>query len=203
MKKLLALILCLGLMTGCSSSGVETVNGDVVKIDYVGKLNGTAFSGGAAQDALLELGSHTFIDGFEEQLVGMNVGKEKSIKVTFPSNYSSTDLAGKETTFDVTLHQTYREEKDLTSEKGDIVKIDYVGKLDGTAFEGGTANGALLELGSGTFIPGFEEQLIGMKSGDQKTITVTFPSSYSASDLAGKETTFDVAVNHIYREVKK
>lgn len=203
MKKLLALILCLGLMTGCSSSGVETVNGDVVKIDYVGKLNGTAFSGGSAEGALLELGSGTFIPGFEDQIVGMNVGKKKSIEVTFPTNYNSSELAGKKTTFDIDLHATYREEKDLTSENGDIVKIDYVGKLDGTAFQGGTANGALLELGSGTFIPGFEEQLIGMKSGDQKTITVTFPESYNASDLAGKETTFDVAVNHIYREVKK
>lgn len=90
----------------------------------------------------------------------------------------------------------------LKAEEGDIVKIDYEGKLNGTAFQGGTASGQLLELGSNTFIDGFEEQLIGMKAGEEKTITVTFPDNYQSSELAGKECTFDVAVNHIYREVK-
>lgn len=90
----------------------------------------------------------------------------------------------------------------LEAQEGDIVKIDYEGKLNGTAFDGGTASGQLLELGSNTFIEGFEEQLIGMKAGEEKTITVTFPSNYQSTELAGKKCTFDVAVNHIYREVK-
>ena len=90
----------------------------------------------------------------------------------------------------------------LKVEDGDVVKIDYVGKLDGVAFQGGTGNGYLLEIGSGTFIPGFEEQLIGIKSGDTKTITVTFPENYGSTDLAGKEVTFDVSINHLFREVK-
>ena len=88
------------------------------------------------------------------------------------------------------------------AKNGDIVKIDYVGKLDGTAFQGGTANGALLEFGSGTYIEGFEEQLVGMKTGESKTIKVTFPANYGSSELAGKEVTFDVAINHIFRVVK-
>lgn len=202
MKKIMTLVLCIGFLFGCSSKGPETKNGDVVKIDYVGKVDGTAFQGGTANNAMLELGSGTYIDGFEDQIVGMAVGDEKTIKVTFPNNYGSTDLAGKEATFDITLHKTYREESNLTTEDGDVVKIDYVGKKDGVAFQGGTANGALLELGSGTFIDGFEEQLVGIKAGNTKTIQVTFPENYGSTDLAGKEATFDVAVNHIYRAVK-
>ena len=96
----------------------------------------------------------------------------------------------------------YQPADDAASQNSDIVKIDYVGKLNGTAFQGGTANGALLELGSGTYIEGFEEQLVGMKTGESKTIKVTFPANYGSSELAGKEVTFDVAINHIFRVVK-
>ena len=210
MKKILTLVLCLGFLFGCGSenssknntNSPKAKNGDIVKIDYVGKLDGTAFQGGTANGALLELGSGTFIDGFEEQLVDMAVDSSKSIKVTFPANYGSSELAGKETTFDIDLHAIYQPADDVASQNGDIVKIDYVGKLNGTAFQGGTANGALLELGSGTYIEGFEEQLVGMKTGESKTIKVTFPANYGSSELAGKEVTFDVAINHIFRVVK-
>ena len=208
MKKILTLVLCLGFLFGCGSENSSKNNtnspktGDIVKIDYVGKLDGTAFQGGTANGALLELGSGTFIDGFEEQLVDMAVDSSKSIKVTFPANYGSSELAGKETTFDIDLHAIYQPADDAASQNSDIVKIDYVGKLNGTAFQGGTANGALLELGSGTYIEGFEEQLVGMKTGESKTIKVTFPANYGSSELAGKEVTFDVAINHIFRVVK-
>lgn len=80
---------------------------------------------------------------------------------------------------------------------GDIANIDYVGKLDGEAFDGGTASGYDLELGSGSFIDGFEDGVIGMKVGETKTLTLTFPENYSNSDLAGQETTFDVTLNSI------
>ncbi|MDA5193733.1 trigger factor [Govanella unica] len=87
--------------------------------------------------------------------------------------------------------------KTKKAENGDAVLIDFVGKRDGVAFEGGTAEGHLLELGSGQFIPGFEEQLIGAKAGDEKTLTVTFPEQYGSKDLAGKEVTFDVTVQEV------
>lgn len=94
-------------------------------------------------------------------------------------------------------------------EDGDIVKIDYVGYLDGEAFDGGSYNGYLLEIGSDTFIDGFEDQIIGMKAGETQTITVTFPSTYGSTtingetvSLANQEVEFEVSVNHIYREVK-
>lgn len=87
-------------------------------------------------------------------------------------------------------------------EKGDFTRIDFVGKLDGVAFEGGTAKNYLLEIGSGKFVPGFEEQVVGIKKGEKKTIKITFPKDYQSADLAGKEVTFDVTVNAIYKEVK-
>jgi trigger factor len=80
---------------------------------------------------------------------------------------------------------------------GDQVVIDFVGKVDGEAFEGGAAEDYPLVLGSGSFIPGFEEQLVGVKAGDEKVVTVSFPEEYGAKHLAGKEATFDCTVKAV------
>jgi trigger factor len=85
---------------------------------------------------------------------------------------------------------------------GDQLIIDFVGKLDGVEFDGGKAEDAALVLGSGTFIPGFEEQLVGVKTGAEKTITVTFPAEYQAEHLAGKEATFDITVKAVKVETE-
>lgn len=87
--------------------------------------------------------------------------------------------------------------KDGAAEMGDVIKIDFVGKRDGVPFNGGTAKGFSLELGSGQFIPGFEEQLVGVKAGDERLVTVTFPEAYHSTDLAGQEATFDVTVHEV------
>ncbi|MCY6380606.1 trigger factor [Hoeflea prorocentri] len=92
--------------------------------------------------------------------------------------------------------RTY-ETKSGKAADGDRVTMDYVGKVDGEPFEGGADNDANLVLGSGTFIPGFEDQLVGVKAGDEKTIKVTFPEDYQAAHLAGKEATFDVTVKEV------
>jgi trigger factor len=89
------------------------------------------------------------------------------------------------------------EPKDGAAETGDQVTIDFVGSIDGTPFEGGAGNDHPLVLGSGQFIPGFEEQLVGVKAGDEKTVTVSFPEDYRATDLAGKEAAFAVTVKGI------
>lgn len=83
---------------------------------------------------------------------------------------------------------------------GDTVDLDYEGKVDGVAFEGGTAKGQKLTIGSGTFIPGFEEQLVGMEIGQTADITVTFPAEYHAPELAGKEAVFTCKINGINAE---
>ncbi|GKX34038.1 MAG: trigger factor [Rhizobiaceae bacterium MnEN-MB40S] len=89
------------------------------------------------------------------------------------------------------------ETKEGKAADGDRVTMDYVGKVDGEEFAGGADTDANLVLGSNTFIPGFEEQLVGVKAGDTKTITVTFPENYQAAELAGKDATFDVTVKEV------
>ena len=84
--------------------------------------------------------------------------------------------------------------------KGDIANIDFEGFVDGVAFDGGKAEGHDLEIGSNTFIPGFEDQVIGMKIDEEKDIKVTFPKEYFSKDLAGKEATFKVKVNEIKKK---
>jgi trigger factor len=91
--------------------------------------------------------------------------------------------------------------EDRAVENGDNLMIDYSGSVDGVKFDGGTAENQPLTIGSGTFIPGFEEQLIGMNVGDVRDINVTFPTEYHSADLAGKEAVFNVKVNQIKAKV--
>ena len=79
----------------------------------------------------------------------------------------------------------------------DTVNLDYAGSVDGVPFEGGTAQGQTLKIGSGAFIPGFEEQMVGMTVGEEKDLNVTFPEKYHAENLAGKNAVFHVKVNSI------
>ncbi len=95
------------------------------------------------------------------------------------------------------LLQQFMTETDEAAKSGDTVNIDYIGTIDGEAFDGGTATGYDLSLGSGTFIDGFEDQLIGHKKGDKVTVKVTFPSDYSNTDLAGKDAEFAVTINSV------
>ncbi|MFC6637829.1 trigger factor [Sulfitobacter sp. JBTF-M27] len=91
--------------------------------------------------------------------------------------------------------------KGSKAKDGDQVVMDFVGKVDGEAFEGGSAEDFPLVLGSGNFIPGFEEQLVGVKAGEEKAVTVTFPEEYQAEHLAGKEATFDCTVKEVKEPV--
>ena len=93
------------------------------------------------------------------------------------------------------------EEKDGEVAKGDLTTIDFEGFKDGVAFEGGSAKGHKLEIGSNQFIPGFEDQMIGMKQGETRDLNLTFPENYGVSDLAGADVVFKVTVHKI--ETKK
>ena len=86
-------------------------------------------------------------------------------------------------------------EADYEAKDGDKLNIDYKGTVDGVAFEGGTAEKYSITLGSHTFIPGFEEQLVGMKTGEEKDINVKFPEDYHSEELKGKDAVFAVKVN--------
>jgi trigger factor len=105
---------------------------------------------------------------------------------------------------DAALERIASQQKSFTEAKkghkaqnGDQVVVDFTGKRDGVEFEGGKAENQAIELGSGRLIPGFEDQLVGFKEGDEKTITVTFPDDYPAAELKGKEATFDIKVHAV------
>ena len=95
--------------------------------------------------------------------------------------------------------ETVKEDRPL--KEGDYALIDFEGFIDGKAFEGGSAKGYTLQIGSGSFIPGFEDQMIGMKPGETKDIVVTFPEDYHAKEYAGKEATFKVTLHEIQEKV--
>ena len=97
------------------------------------------------------------------------------------------------------LLSSYKDEVDEAAKDGDTVNIDYVGTIDGVEFDGGSATGYNLTLGSGTFIPGYEDQLIGAKKGEKVIVKVTFPEDYGNADLQGKDAEFAVTVNTVSR----
>lgn len=97
--------------------------------------------------------------------------------------------------------ETAKVEEDRSTKKGDFAVIDFVGSVNGEEFKGGKGSNYPLELGSGSFIPGFEDQLIGKKAGDKVDVKVTFPENYHAKDLAGKDAVFAVEIKEI-REPK-
>ncbi len=120
--------------------------------------------------------------------------------------YHMDDTTVTDEEFDAELNrmrETYADlqTKEGEAEKGDTVNIDYEGFKDGVAFDGGKAENYNLELGSGSFIPGFEDQLIGVKAGDEKELNLTFPEDYHADELKGAAVVFKVKVNEVKTKV--
>lgn len=99
------------------------------------------------------------------------------------------------------IHKTENKPVDRASKKGDVVVIDFVGSVDGVEFEGGKAKNHSLELGSGQFIEGFEEQLVGYKAGDKADVNVTFPKDYGAQQLDGKPAVFKCEIKSVNTKV--
>ena len=118
---------------------------------------------------------------------------------TTAEDTSGTDTA--DTSSDETGSTSYSTDTSLTVESGDTVNIDYLGTVDGVEFEGGSTDGAGTDLviGSGSYIDGFEDQLIGAHPGDTVEVNVTFPEDYGVEDLNGKAAVFTVTINGIYK----
>lgn len=109
-------------------------NGDVANIDYEGLLDGEAFDGSTAQDYDLEIGSGSFIDGFEDGLIGAEVGKETDLNLTFPEDYGNSDLAGKEVVFKVTVN-AIKEKQDITYDTLTDEYVTYLSDKLGASYE--------------------------------------------------------------------
>ena len=130
----------------------------------------------------------------------VQLGQYKGLEVAKPS----TEVKEEEIDAEIEkMRQRYAKLiviEDEPAVEHDVLTIDFAGKIDGETFEGGTGENYPLELGSHTFIPGFEEQLIGIKVGEVKDVAVNFPTDYHAEDLAGKEAVFTVTVKEIKRK---
>ncbi|WP_313616919.1 trigger factor [Agrobacterium sp.] len=131
-----------------------------------------------------------------EVIPAIELKSNDSIKVTREVVEVSEDEVNEQILKVAESARSYETKKGKAAE-GDRVTMNYLGKVDGVAFDGGAAEDAELVLGSGRFIPGFEDQLVGVKAGDEKTITVTFPADYPAANLAGKEAAFDITVKEV------
>lgn len=139
---------------------------------------------------------------------GMIAGVKASDYVTLPSDIDNAAVPLSEVEYteesiesdidsELENHKVLSTDADRTVADGDEVNIDYVGTVDGEEFDGGSAEGYDLTIGSGSFIDTFEDQLIGSKPGDHVTVNVTFPDDYSSEDLQGKDAVFEVDVNGI------
>jgi len=127
----------------------------------------------------------------------VKLGEYKGLEVEeLDANVTDEDVANELKTLQERQAELVVKEEG-TAENGDTVVIDFEGFVDGEAFEGGKAENHSLELGTGSFIPGFEEQLVGVKAGESKDVEVTFPEEYHAAELAGKPAVFKVTVHEI------
>jgi len=127
----------------------------------------------------------------------VKLGEYKGLEIEeFDTNVTDEDIQNELTTMQNRQAELVVKEEG-TAENGDTVVIDFEGFVDGEAFEGGKAENHSLELGTGSFIPGFEEQLVGVAAGESKEVEVTFPEEYHAAELAGKPATFKVTVHEI------
>ena len=161
---------------------IEAVSRPEVEIKQMEKGKDVIFTAVVQTKPEVELGKYK---GIELKKIEYNVG-EKDIKHELEHMQEHNSRL-------ITV-------EDRALEKGDIATIDFEGFVDGVAFEGGKAEGHELEIGSGAFIPGFEDQLVGMEIDSDREIKVTFPKEYFSKDLAGKEAMFKVKLHEIKKK---
>ena len=132
----------------------------------------------------------------------IELGDYKGLKATRYAHEVTDEEVNARIDQDVRKATTTADVTDRALESGDTAKLDYAGTVDGVAFDGGTAKDQTLKIGSGTFIPGFEDQMIGMQIGEERDLKVTFPTPYQSEALAGKDAVFHVKLNGIQADVK-
>ena len=171
-----------------------------------GSTESTEAASSETETAQSEAGSETVAETedtnvypYEYDVESMvKLGEYKGLTYTETDVSVSDDEVESQINSTLTAQATAEQITDRAVEDGDTVNIDFEGKIDGKTFDGGTASGASLTIGSDTFIDGFEDGLIGVKPGDKTTLKLKFPDEYKTNtDLAGKDVTFDVTVNYI------
>ena len=132
----------------------------------------------------------------------VSLGEYKGVEVIVPEAAVSAEQVEAELAKLQEQHVRIVDAAEASVEHGHMVNINYAGRVDGELFAGGSAENQNLEIGSGTFIPGFEEQVVGMQRGEERDISVTFPEEYHSEALAGKEAVFSIRLNDIKARVK-
>lgn len=192
-KRLIALLTVLTLLTLTACKGDENVFTDVSGNSSQPGVSGNLIGAGNTDDAV------TIFDYDMSQYV--EVGDYRSMVIDYePYDLTEEDVDYAYMTF-VKDYANAVEESNYVTDRpvhdGDTVSLDYCGKKDDVAFDGGTAQGYILEIGSGTFIPGFEEGLVGVMPGEEVDLHLTFPEEYHSAELAGQEVVFTCTVNGI------
>ncbi len=164
-------------------SGVEVVSRPEVDVTQIEEGKDFIFTAQVAVRPAVTLGAYKNLEVEEEPVTVTDEEIENQLKEEQKKQVVMQDV------------------DDRPAQNGDIVNIDYEGFCDGKAFDGGKGENYDLTLGSGSFIPGFEDQLVGKNTGDKVDVEVTFPKDYHAENLAGKPATFKVTVNAIKKEI--
>jgi trigger factor len=146
--------------------------------------------GGEGGDAVVKVELETLPEVPEPNIDGLKLERLTAEPTDAEIDEQVARLAGNQKSFEPAG-------KERAAEMGDLLVIDYEGKVDGEPFEGGKGDSMRIELGSGRLIPGFEDQLVGAKANDQRTVTVTFPEDYPVAYLKGREAVFDVTVGEV------
>ena len=161
-----------------SACGLEIVSSPEIDVTDIGE-DGMTYTATFAVKPEVTLGAYKGIEVPKANIMVTDEDIENEIKSELEKNSRIVDVT------------------DRPVQNGDTVNLDYAGTVDGEAFDGGTAQGQPLVIGSGSFIPGFEEQLIGLNAGDEKDVEVTFPEDYHAPELAGQDAVFHCVINKI------
>lgn len=193
MKKKLVLLLAAAMAVSVLASGCG---------ENETKTGSSAAGEGSSAEAEPEVYTTDYLLASTEYDVKdyVKLANYKKISVEISSDYEVTDAAREEYANGVIAHYPMNVETDKALEDGMVANIDYYGQMDGEAFEGGSAAGADLTIGSDSFIDGFEDGLIGHKAGDEVVLDLTFPENYHNADYAGKAVAFEVTVNKVYEQ---
>lgn len=192
MKKKLAMavILSLTLMAaGCSKGETKTTE---TGTEAASETSSEAESSTETEAAAAERPDYTALDY-------VTLGEYKGLAVTLASTAVTDEEIDAEITSTLSQNDKLETLEEGTVEEGDIANIDYEGTKDGEAFDGGTDKGFDLTIGSGTFIEGFEEGLVGKNIGESVDLDLTFPENYQSTDLAGQAVVFHVTINSVKR----
>ena len=165
------------------STGLEIVSRPEFDIEQIEKGKDFIYTATAAVKPAVELGAYEGIEVKKQDVTVTDEDVDAEIKKEQEKNSRLVDA-----------------EEGAAVENGDTINLDYSGSIDGVKFDGGTAEGQTLVIGSNTFIPGFEDQLVGVKAGEEKDVKVTFPAEYHAKELAGKDAVFACKVNKIHKK---